>query len=73
METIAGILFWCGFVVACSDGEWFPYINYIGALVAVIGAAGIQLLDSPIKSGNDGFLLDSPVKPENDKIWREGK
>ncbi|WAC06606.1 MAG: hypothetical protein OS130_10105 [Thermodesulfobacteriota bacterium] len=37
MKFIAEILFWCGFIIACSDGAWFPLVNFAGLAIAILG------------------------------------
>jgi len=37
MERISGILFWLGFIIATSDGDWFPWVNFAGLIMALLG------------------------------------
>jgi len=37
MKFIAGTLLWCGLMIATSDGDWFPWVNFAGLAIAISG------------------------------------
>lgn len=42
----AGLVFFTGFILTCSDGQWFPQANFAGAGIALIGALMLRRADS---------------------------
>lgn len=42
----AGLVFFTGFILAGSDGQWFPYANFAGAGIAFIGTLMLRRADS---------------------------
>ena len=51
MDIIGGIILFAGILIAGSDGQWFPYINIAGTIVALIGAYIINKYDKEARNG----------------------